>query len=70
MTRHRFVEEQYWKRTSGEVVSVGDMNEYHAKNVLRKMIKKSRQRGQDVLEMRNKICQISNTLDDIKRDLL
>ena len=70
MTRNRFVEEQYWKRTSGEVISVGDMNEYHAKNVLRKMIKKSRQRGQDVLEMRNKICQISNTLDDIKRDLL
>jgi len=63
-------EEQYWKRTSGEVITVGDMNEYHAKNVLRKMIKKSRQRGQDVLEMRNKICQISNTLDDIKRDLL
>ena len=70
MTRNRFVEEQYWKRTSGEVISVGDMNEYHAKNVLRKMIKKSRQRGQDVLEMRNKICQINNTLDDIKRDLL
>jgi len=70
MTRNRFVEEQYWKRTSGEVISVGDMNEYHAKNVLRKMIKKSRQRGQDALEMRNKICQINNTLDDIKRDLL
>jgi polyhydroxyalkanoate synthesis regulator phasin len=63
-------EEQYWKREDGEVVAVGDMNEHHAKNVLRKMIKKSRQRGQDVLEMREKICQISNTLDDIKKDLL
>jgi len=37
------IEEQYWKQTSGEVITVGDMNEHHAKNVLRKMIKKSRQ---------------------------
>jgi polyhydroxyalkanoate synthesis regulator phasin len=64
------IEEQFWKRTNGEVVAVADMNKHHAKNVLRKMIKKSRQRGQDVLEMRDKICQISDMLDDIKRDLL
>jgi hypothetical protein len=64
------IEEQYWKREDGEVIAVGDMNEHHAKNVLRKMLKKSRQRGLDVLVMRDKICQISNTLDDIKRDLL
>ena len=70
-------EEQYWKQTDGEVITVGDMNEHHAKSVLRKMIKKSRQRGQDALEIRDKIyriqldfCQISNTLDEIKRDLL
>jgi hypothetical protein len=41
----RMIEEQYWKRTNGEVIAVGDMNEHHAKNVLRKMLKKSRQRG-------------------------
>jgi hypothetical protein len=71
------LEEQYWKRTSGEVISVGDMDEHHAKNVLRKMIKKSRQRGQDVLIvryklrlMRDKIGEIGNLLDEIKRDLL
>ena len=46
------------------------MSEHYAKNVLRKMIKKSRQRGQDVLVMRDKISQINNTLNDIKRDLL
>lgn len=63
-------EEQYWKQASGEVISVGDMSEHYAKNVLRKMIKKSRQRGQDVLVMRDKISQINNTLNDIKRDLL
>jgi len=63
-------EEQYWKQGSGEVISVGDMSEHYAKNVLRKMIKKSRQRGQDVLVMRDKISQINNTLNDIKRDLL
>ena len=63
-------EEQYWKRTSGEVIAVADMNKHHAKNVLRKMIKKSRQRGQDVLEMRDKISQISDMLDDIRSDLL
>ena len=68
-------EEQYWKRTgewnpSGEVIAVGDMSEHYAKSVLRKMIKKSRQRGQDVLVMRDKICQIGNMLDEIKRDLL
>jgi len=63
-------EEQYWKQASGEVISVGDMSEHYAKNVLRKMIKKSRQRGQDVLVMRDKISQINNTLGDIKRDLL
>ena len=63
-------EEEYWKQTSGEVISVGDMSEDHAKSVLREMIKKSRQRGQDVLVMRDKICQIGNTLNDIKRDLL
>lgn len=62
--------EQYWKREDGEVVAVGDMNEHHAKNVLRKVLNKSRQRGQDVLEMREKICQISNMLDEIKKDLL
>jgi hypothetical protein len=71
------IEEQYWKQTSGEVITVGDMNEHHAKNVLRKMIKKSRQRGQDVLIvtyklrlMRDKIGEIGNMLDEIKRDLL
>ena len=63
-------EEQYWKREDGEVVAVGDMNEHHAKNVLRKMIKKSRQRGQDVLEMRGKVSQMIGTLLLIKRDLL
>lgn len=63
-------EEQYWKQGSGEVIAVGDMSEHYAKNVLRKMIKKSRQRGQDVLVMRDKISQINNTLNDIKRDLL
>ena len=71
-------EEQYWKQGSGEVIAVGDMSEHYAKNVLRKMIKKSRQRGQDVLVMRDKIDykkqhifrQINNTLGDIKRDLL
>ena len=64
------IAEQYWKREDGEVIAVGDMNEHHAKNVLRKMLNKSRQRGQNVLEMREKICQISNTLDEIKKDLL
>ena len=68
--KHKMIEEQFWKRTNGEVVAVADMNKYHAKNVLRKMIKKSKQRGQDVLEMRHKISQISDMLDDIKRDLL
>ena len=68
--KHKMIEEQFWKRTNGEVVAVADMNKHHAKNVLRKMIKKSRQRGQDVLEMRDKISQISDMLDDIKRDLL
>ena len=63
-------EEQYWKRTNGEVVAVADMNKHHAKNVLRKMIKKSRQRGLDVLEMRDKISQISDMLDDIRSELL
>ena len=62
--------EQYWKREDGEVIAVGDMNEHHAKNVLRKMLNKSKQRGKNVLEVREKIRQISNTLDDIKKDLL
>jgi len=73
-----YSEEQYWKQDDGEVIAVGDMNEHHAKSVLREMIKKSRQRGQNVLAMRDKIDykeqhifrQISNTLGDIKRDLL
>jgi hypothetical protein len=64
------MKEQYWKREDGEVIAVGDMNEHHAKNVLRKVIGNGRQRGQDTLGIRNKICQISNMLDDIKRDLL
>ncbi len=64
------IEEQYWKQASGEVISVGDMSENYTKSVLRTMIKKSRQRGQDVLVMRDKIRQINNTLNDIKRDLL
>ena len=64
------IEEQYWKREDGEVIAVGDMNEHHAKNVLRKMINKSRQRGQDVLEIREKICLVSKVLEDIKKDLL
>ena len=68
--KHKMIEEQFWKRTNGEVVAVADMNKHHAKNVLRKMIKKSRQRGQDVLEMRDKISQISDMLDDIRSDLL
>lgn len=62
--------EQYWKREDGEVIGVADMNEHHAKNVLRNMIGNSKQRSQDALEIRNKICQISNVLDDIKRDLM
>jgi hypothetical protein len=66
----RMTKEQYWKREDGEVIAVGDMNEHHAKNVLRKMLKKSRQRGQDVLETREKICLVSKVLDDIKKDLL
>ena len=64
------IEEQYWKQASGEVISVADMSENYTKSVLRTMIKKSRQRGQDVLVMRDKIRQINNTLNDIKRDLL
>jgi len=66
----RMIAEQYWKREDGEVIAVGDMNEYHAKNVLRKMLKKSRQRGLDVLEMRDKINLISGMLDDIRSELL
>jgi len=62
--------EQYWKRTNGEVIAVADMNKHHARNVLRKMIKKSRQRGLDVLEMRDKINLISGMLDDIRSELL
>ena len=64
------IEEQYWKREDGEVIAVGDMNEHYAKNVLRKMLKKSRQRGLDVLEMRDKIRLVSGMLDDIRRELL
>ena len=64
------IAEQYWKREDGEVIAVGDMNEHHAKNVLRKMINKSRQRGLDVLEMRDKINLISGMLDDIRSELL
>ncbi len=64
------IEEQYWKRTNGEVIAVADMNEHHAKNVLRKMLKKSRQRGLDVLEMRDKMRLISGMLDDIRSELL
>ena len=66
----RMIAEQYWKREDGEVVAVGDMNEHHAKNVLRKMIRNSHQKGQDALEIRQKISQISDVLDGIKRDLL
>jgi len=64
------IEEQYWKRTNGEVIAVADMNEHHAKNVLRKMLKKSRQRGLDALEMRDKMRLISGMLDDIRSELL
>ena len=64
------IEEQYWKREDGEVIAVGDMNEHYAKSVLRKMLKKSRQRGLDVLEMRDKINLISGMLDDIRSELL
>ncbi len=46
------------------------MNEHHAKNVLRKMLKKSRQRGLDALEMRDKMRLISGMLDDIRSELL
>ncbi len=63
-------EEQFWKRTNGEVIAVADMNEHHAKNVLRKMLKKSRQRGLDALEMRDKMRLISGMLDDIRSELL
>ena len=63
-------EEQYWKQASGEVISVGDMSEDYAKSVLRTMIKKCRQRAQDALVMRDKISEINNTLNDIKRVLL
>ena len=62
--------EQYWKREDGEVIAVGDMNEHHAKNVLRKMLKKSRQRGLDALEMRDKMRLISGMLEDIRSELL
>ena len=64
------IEEQYWKREDGEVIAVGDMNEDYAKNVLRKMLKKSRQRGLDVLEMRDKINLMRGMLDDIRSELL
>jgi len=64
------IEEQFWKRTNGEVIAVADMNEHHAKNVLRKMLKKSRQRGLDALEMRDKMRLISGMLDDIRSELL
>ena len=63
-------EEQYWKRANGEVIAVADMNKHHARNVLRKMNKKSRQRGLDVLEMRDKISLMSGMLDDIGSELL
>ena len=66
----RMIAEQYWKREDGEVIAVGDMNEHHAKNVLRKMLKKSRQRGLDALEMRDKMRLISGMLDDIRSELL
>ena len=66
----RMIAEQYWKREDGEVIAVEDMNEHHAKNALRKMLNKSRQRGLDVLEMRDKINLISGMLDDIRRELL
>jgi len=62
-------EEQYWMRTNGEVIAVADMNKHHAKNALRKMLNKSRQRGLDVLEMRDKINLMSGMLDDIRREL-
>ncbi len=68
--KHKMIEEQFWKRTNGEVIAVADMNEHHAKNVLRKMLKKSRQRGLDVLEMRDKMRLISGMLDDIRSELL
>jgi hypothetical protein len=68
--KHKMIEEQYWKRTNGEVVAVADMNKHHARNALRKMIKKSRQRGLDVLEMRDKISLMSGMLDDIRSELL
>ena len=64
------IEEQYWKRTNGEVIAVADMNKHLARNALRKMIKKSRQRGLDVLEMRDKISLMSGMLDDIRSELL
>ncbi len=64
------IEEQYWKRANGEVIAVADMNKHHARNVLRKMIKESRRRGLDVLEMRDKIRLISGMLDDIRSELL
>ena len=63
-------EEQYWKQDDGEVIAVADMSKHYAKSVLRKMIKKSRQRGLDVLEMRDKINLISGMLDDIRSELL
>ena len=68
--KHKMIEEQFWKRTNGEVIAVADMNEHHAKNVLRKMLKKSRQRGLDALEMRDKMRLISGMLDDIRSELL
>jgi hypothetical protein len=64
------IEEQYWKRTNGEVIAVADMNKHHARNVLRKMIKKSRQRGEDALKMRAEICQIRNLLDSVNKHIL
>ena len=68
--KSEMTEEQYWKQDDGEVIAVGDMSANYAKSVLRKMIKKSRQRGLDVLEMRDKIRLISGMLDDIRSELL
>ena len=61
--------EEYWKRSDGEVVAVSDMNEHHAKNALRKVIRHKRNRGQKVSNARREICDIRDRLYKINCEL-
>ncbi|MBC8410415.1 MAG: hypothetical protein H8E12_17090 [Rhodobacteraceae bacterium] len=47
--------EEYWKRNDGEVIAVSDMNEYHAKNALRKLIRYRRTREAQLNTINNVI---------------